>query len=240
MSGGTPTHDAANKQPQQESPPPADNTLHRKPRRSRTHPTTPQIEPESPAEPRSSPSASPTTPKHQKRPRKPKKERPKLNKRQQKFIEHYTDPKDPAYLAHSQAALAAGYSKLAPETAGRQVLGSNKVRRQIERILDAGDATLEKGVRVISEAMDAKDRRVFLSRSGKVIYSEPLTDHATRLKGSDQMFKLRGLYTQTLQVPGLDKLADQIAEARKRSLPTSKAQDVAVEDAENDTKQLTP
>ena len=106
--------------------------------------------------------------------------------------------------------------------------------------MQAAGVTRDKVAVRLNEALDAHTVKPFIhQKSGTVVYSEPMVDHEIRLTAVELASRIRGDIQNSLRldVPALDRLADEIGAARRRaSLP----QDVVVEVSDNSSKPLTP
>lgn len=89
-----------------------------------------------------------------------------------------------------RAALEAGYSPRRAEQTGSELMRDPEIQEQVGKYLDKAGATLEKSARVIAEAHDATETKVFNGPAG-IAYSEPLIDHPTRLRGAELALKAR-------------------------------------------------
>ena len=95
-----------------------------------------------------------------------------------------------------QSALEAGYGKgVNKQAAGVQAckeLKKPEVQAMLLKALDKAGATIEKSAKVLADAHDANEVKVFNSDTG-IEYSKPLVDHVTRLKAAELNGRFRGL-----------------------------------------------
>lgn len=90
-----------------------------------------------------------------------------------------------------------------PREEGRsidRILSKPHVRMMLVNALDKAGATLEASAKVIAEAHEATETKVFHSEKDGVVYSEPLVDHRTRIKAADTAVEWRGIKDQPVNI----------------------------------------
>lgn len=116
----------------------------------------------------------------------------KLSPKRRRFVANFTDPTQETFGNATRSAAASGYSPLRAKQTGHELVTNRDVRAEVERTLREAGATREKAARVLTEAMDANNVRVFCPGEGELVYSDPLVDHPTRLKAAEMTHKLLG------------------------------------------------
>ena len=81
-----------------------------------------------------------------------------------------------------------------------RILAKPQVRAMMISALDEAGATIEKTARVVSEAMDAEEVKIFHSEAHGIVESDPHTDHQTRLRAAELSMKARGVMDEKPQV----------------------------------------
>ena len=133
----------------------------------------------------------------------------KLSPKRRQFVAKFTDPTSPTFGNATRSAIASGYGIRGARTEGSRLLANANVSAEIERILDEAGATREKAAKVINEALEATQTRVFCPGEGKLVYSEPFIDHQTRLKAAEMNHRLRGDFPTTHEQERRNLLAIQ-------------------------------
>ena len=94
-------------------------------------------------------------------------------------------------------ALEAGFGKgVNANSAAAQastVLRHPNVKAALDAALDRAGVSLDKSAGVIAAAHRAETIKIFKTEDDKLIYSEPLVDHVTRLRAAEFNLKARGL-----------------------------------------------
>ena len=118
----------------------------------------------------------------------------KLKPRQRKFIAHYTDPTKDTFGNATKSAIAAGYSKKSARFIASENLTKPNIQSEIAGVMDELGATVQHGITRLKEGMDAKEVKVFHTKSGEIIYSKPLVALQERRLATEQVFRLRGMF----------------------------------------------
>jgi hypothetical protein len=110
--------------------------------------------------------------------------------KQSRFAAAYADP-SAANGNGTLAANMAGYKGNANQLGVQAFanLRNPKVQQLISSIVDS---MTERALQRLGEALDATSSRVFLDKSGNVVYAKPVPDHRIRLDAVDFLFDLRG------------------------------------------------
>ena len=117
----------------------------------------------------------------------------KLKPKQRKFIAYYTDPTKDTFGNATRSAIAAGYSEKSARFIASENLTKPNIQSEIAGVMDAAGATREQCGRVVHEGMDAHETKVFLNKkTGRLVYSKALVDHANRLRAAELRAKLGG------------------------------------------------
>ena len=83
----------------------------------------------------------------------------------------------------------------------QQVLAQPKVQSRVIEYLDSDPRTKEKAVvKKIADKTEAKTVKVFQTKDGKIIYSEPLDDHNIQLRAAELTLELRGTLKKSLDI----------------------------------------
>ena len=133
----------------------------------------------------------------------------KLKPRQRKFIAHYTDPTKETWSNGSRSAIAAGYTDKQPSRAANQVLKSSKVREAIEVAMEHVGLTEDMALTQLKEGLAAVQVRVFLSKSGRLIYSKELPDNQERRLSASEVLKLLGRQPTSRTIERIEMLRIQ-------------------------------
>ena len=118
----------------------------------------------------------------------------RLNTRQRRFVAEFTNPEGKAFGNATKSAIAAGYSKKSARFIASENLTKPNIQSEIAGVMDALGATVHHGVTRLKEGMDAKEVKVFHTKSGEIVYSKPLVALQERRLATEQMFRLRGLF----------------------------------------------
>lgn len=115
----------------------------------------------------------------------------RLKPKQRKLVAHYTDSTKETFGNGKRSAIAAGYSESSATEIAYETLRKPHVKREIERVMEAGGLTREKIVVALKSGLEAKQTKVFCPQ-GRVIYSDPLEDHANQIRAAEVAGKLYG------------------------------------------------
>jgi phage terminase small subunit len=143
--------------------------------------------------------------------------------RQQRFIEHYTDPESKTQGNATQSAIAAGYSDKGNNAAqaGHYLLSIPDIRLEIERILEENNAGRKVRLRQLGDIVAG--RYIFETEStsydseGKVISTvrTKRPPSPTEIaKVSDQINKMQGVYDKNRA--DADAYGNELRELMKR------------------------
>jgi hypothetical protein len=117
------------------------------------------------------------------------------------LLGHYTDPASPGYRNATRSAELAGYKGL-PSSSQLSVQGSRTLRKArelgvLQAILIEKGCTLERAAERLSACLDAKRRRIFVTKAGKVTECPPEDDHHRQLQAAKLVFQLHGAFGGT-------------------------------------------
>ena len=136
--------------------------------------------------------------------------------------------------------MAAGYSPKRARITGSELLRNRNICREINRIFEDAGVTVEKLAKVILEALDAKEQRVFLHQSsGNLVYSKPMIAHAIRLKAARLAGELTGAFAPKEINVRVSLLAERIQAARRREAER-KSLDVEAEETTEEEQLVEP
>lgn len=127
--------------------------------------------------------------------------------KQRRFVRMIADPASPTFGNGAASARAAGY-KLA-QTSATDNLGNHDVRALIERELEKRGATGALWAERMRDGLDATKVRVFCTKDGELIYSDPQVDYEQRRKYAEEIGKVRGYYPTPTEQERLRLLAIQ-------------------------------
>jgi hypothetical protein len=121
-----------------------------------------------------------------------------LTNRELDLLGHYTDPASPGYRNATRSAELAGYKGL-PSSNQLSVQGSRTLRKARElgvlrAILTEKGCTLDHAAERLAACLDAKRTRVFMTKDGKIIKSEPEDDHHQQRLAAKLVFQLHGAF----------------------------------------------
>lgn len=136
--------------------------------------------------------------------------------------------------------MAAGYSPKRARITGSELLRNRNIHREINHIFEAAGVTVEKLAKVVREALDAKEQRVFLHQSsGNLVYSKPMIAYEIRLKAARLAGEFIGAFAPKEINVKVSLLAERIQAARQRELKR-KALDVEAEETTEEAQPLEP
>ena len=144
-----------------------------------------------------------------------------LTLKQRAFLAAYIDPAG----ANGNGTLAARMAGYRGNNNQLAVQASVNLRKpeMWELLEKKRQELLEKGVRSLSEAMDADVDRAFITKRGEVVHSDPRPDHKTRLQAAKLAFALLGTGTKAPSVPPSENPPVQVSEAVSALDPTDRA-----------------
>lgn len=159
--------------------------------------------------------ASMMKPKHKRR-------RSAKSKRQDKFIEAYTDPHNAKGFGNGeQAALAAGYAPHIASAQADSILSDEQVRGRVFAALERLDVHDDFIAKRCMEGMLAKSSKYF-QHNGKVVKSPPFIDWAARHKFLETTMRARGDF------PNEERQMQAIILKIGSDIPTAQGWDEAV------------
>ncbi|MCH6554395.1 MAG: terminase small subunit [Acidobacteria bacterium] len=116
----------------------------------------------------------------------------RLTPKEERLVKCYADPKSSTFGNGTKSAIKAGYSKRSANTIASQTLAKRNVRLALLREIHAHGGTLALTGKRLAEGLSAHQTRVFLSKDGRLVYSDELVDFDQRRKYAELVARFEG------------------------------------------------